>query len=198
MEWQTLIQSTFGASLGTVLVQVIAPWWRESGARQSQAAYLALRLAVGFEQFGAACSERNSDNANHAPDEEYPDWNANLPEKPSVPEDAIGWLALCALNSALADRALTFQSRIASATSAIAHCIEFYEDDLDLIMSIEISKCGLEANRLAQDLRKSFDLIASDPAQDWPSYLETSLAASSDKYEVRRKRNRLTLNNDDT
>lgn len=199
MEWQAVLQSTLGASLGTVLVQLFAPWWRERCTRHSHAAYLALRLAVGFEEFGAACSERNSDNANayHSPDDEYPAWNIHLPERAPVPEDAAGWLALCAANNTLADRALTFQSRIASAMSAIAHCIEFYGDDLDLVMPIQISECGLEANRLAQDLRRTFNLAPSDPTQAWPDYLDVALKQAREKYQARRKRNRLTAKIDD-
>src|SRR4051794_11613253 len=94
--WGDLIKTIIGAGIGSALVQVLAPFIRDYRQRKMTAAYMSMRLAVILEAFARECAEliEANKNAQTRPDEEFPDWDVNLPELAPYPDDGDGWRAL--------------------------------------------------------------------------------------------------------
>ena len=53
-EWATLTRTAVGAGFGTALVQGLLAIYRDTRQRKSQAAYMAMRLAVILEEYASA------------------------------------------------------------------------------------------------------------------------------------------------
>jgi hypothetical protein len=95
-DWATLAKSALGAGFGTAAMTGILSVYRDTHHRKSQAAYMAMRLAVTLEPYAYACSEFIAENANMQArlDQEFPDWNTSLPELSVYPDDIEGWRAI--------------------------------------------------------------------------------------------------------
>jgi hypothetical protein len=96
VDWSTLVQTFVGAGVGTAVVTGLISIYRDHRHKKSQAAYMAMRLAVVLEAVAADCSDLIADNATarQSADEQFPDWKTKLPELPPYPDDAEGWRAI--------------------------------------------------------------------------------------------------------
>jgi hypothetical protein len=150
-------------------------WRLASSKKVDRASYLALRLAVLLESYANACSDFISENA-HAeqdPDDRLPNWNASLPELPAYPDDDEGWRAI---DRRLAGRALNLPNRIHVSQSIINWTIELNDDELGETLDEQAAARGLEAWKLAVQLRRMHSIEAVEMVWDFAEMLEKTLA----------------------
>ena len=134
-----------------------------------------VRLAVLLESYANACSDFISENA-HAepgPDDRLPDWNASLPKLSPYPVDDEGWRAI---DRRLAGRALNLPNRIHASQTGITWTIELSDEELGETLDEEAAARGLEAWKLAAELRRAYNIEAVEIAWDFPEMLENTLA----------------------
>jgi hypothetical protein len=167
--WKTLLSALLGAGLGSAIVQGIFNYIAERRKRTAHATYLAMRLAVLLDAFGRACSDmigRNS-YAETPPDSEFPNWEG-LPGLPPYPEESEGWVSL---RRALAMRCLRIRSNAQVSEAFLKVTVEFSVDDLGDTLDEQAAILGLEAWRLAEDLKRVYRLGGT--ASDYKESLET-------------------------
>ena len=165
------VQTFIGAGFGTAAMTAMISIWRDRGQRQSEAAYLALRLAVAFERYTADCNDliMTNNNAWTLPDEPFPDWTTTLPSLAPYPTDGEGWKALSA---ELASDCLNLPNRIRESQNLISEVIEYHEEDAGDAVEEEACNRGLEAWALAARLRSKYKIKAADPTYDYVGRLE--------------------------
>jgi hypothetical protein len=169
-----LIKTIIGAGFGSALVQALLPMWREKRQQKSHAAYMAMRLAVILESYASACVEFNAANANAepSPDDEYPNVDTTLPALPPYPDDAEGWRAI---DRRLAARCLGLPTRIWESGNAIKGTIEFISDDLEYVLPEQAAGLGLEAWKLAAELRRKHGVEQLATDWDYAAVLQSTL-----------------------
>jgi hypothetical protein len=183
-DWATLGNTFVGAGVGSALVQALFSFLRERSQTKKQGAYLALRLAVTLEFFALACADFISENGNAEtpPDHEFPDWTVKLPELPVLPDDADGWLAI---DRPLADRCLNLRNKIHASQKVIDGTGEFTPDELGDTLDEEAAARGLEAWKLALELRRKHRLTPADTVYDFAERLEGVLRETGMKKQRR-------------
>ena len=151
-EWSSFFQIIIGAGFRTALVQATLPLLSERGQRRRQASYLAMRLAVALEAYAADCYDliQYNRHAPHLPDEEFPEWRVKLPDLPTFPEDTDGWLVI---DRRLAARCLDLGHRARQSQAIIEQTIEYIEHEIYDAVEEQAASRGLDAWRLAQELR---------------------------------------------
>ena len=149
-------------------------WWLEYRKKGTRAGYHTLQLAVILEAYADACAEFISANGNAdtPPDQEFPNWAVKLPKLPPFPDDAEGWHAI---NPKLAGRTLNLRNRINGSQGVIASTIEFTSQELGEILDLHAAGRGLEAWRIAVDLRREHKLDAVDLIWDFVEGMENTL-----------------------
>lgn len=152
--WGAISQTAIAAGAGSFAFTWLQRWLE--GRRHG--AYLALRLAIILEEFASDCLELIYDNRNH--------WSSRgvmgmlrtrLPDLKAFPDDDSGWKAL---RIALAEKVLTFPSKVADSRSRLRSIWETEassEEALTPYCSDQAAECGLEAARLAALLRHDYD-----------------------------------------
>jgi hypothetical protein len=132
---------------------------------------MAIRLAVILEAYAAACFDliSTNENAQHRPDERLPDWTVRLPELADYPDDAEGWRAL---DRQLAGRTLGFRNKVRESQGVIHDIIYFNDDAIGDSVDREATARGLEAWKLAADLRKKHKVEAAEKVWDYVEPLE--------------------------
>ncbi|GLI93591.1 hypothetical protein [Methylocystis echinoides] len=170
-DWATLGNTFVGAGVGTALVQSLFSLIRERAQTKKQATYLATRLAITLEFFAQACAELISTNRNAETPRghEFPAWKRLLPDLPTYPDDAGGWLAI---DRSLADRCLHLRNKIYASQQAIDFTTDFATHELGDTLDEEAAACGLEAWKLALELRKKYKLTPADIRYDIVEALE--------------------------
>lgn len=171
MEVLPFIQTALGAGFGAAIVQGVLPFVRDHWASKPRAAYMAIRLAVALEAYSAACLDlivANNDPP-HSPDRGTPDWETNLPELADFPDDDEGWRAL---DRKLAGRTLGFRNKVRESQGIINDAATFDEDKIGGAVESEAVARGLEAWRLAIELRKRHRIEAAEPVWDYVKQLE--------------------------
>jgi hypothetical protein len=158
--------------------------WTAHVKRKSEAGYLALRLAAILEGYAYACSSFIGENANaeQGPDEQYPAWNARLPDLPSFPEEKEGWHSI---DLKLACHALDLRNHLAGSQGVIDGTAEFAEDDLGDELDEHAGARGQEAWALAKDLRNRYGLPAFVPVWDFTETLKSALQRANKGKEKR-------------
>jgi hypothetical protein len=148
--------------------------WTAHTKRQSEAGYLALRLAALLEGYAYTCASFIGDNANaqEPPGEEYPAWNCNLPELLPFPDEKEGWHSI---DLKLAARALDLRNRLAGSQGVIDATAEFSESDLGDELEEQAAHRGQEAWALARDLRARYWLPDFVPVWDFTETLASAL-----------------------
>jgi hypothetical protein len=186
-DWATLAKSALGAGFGTAAMTGILSVYRDTRHRKSQAAYMAMRLAVTLEAYAYACSEFIAENATMQapPDQEFPDWNTSLPELSAYPDDPDGWRAI---DRKLAGRSLNFRNRILGSQGLIGTTWEYATDDLEDTLSEQAAARGLEAWELASTLRSKHGVEQAEPVSDFVEWLQTVLAKAKAAKEDRADR----------
>ena len=186
-DWATLAKSALGAGFGTAAMTGILSVYRDTRHRKSQAAYMAMRLAVTLESYAYACSEFIAENANTQPppDREFPDWNTSLPELAAYPDDLDGWRAI---DRKLAGRCLNFRNRIHGSQGLISATWEYAMEDLEDTLSEQAAARGLEAWELASALRSKHGVEQAEPVSDFVEWLQTILAKAKAAKEDRSDR----------
>ncbi|KAA2236962.1 hypothetical protein [Salinarimonas soli] len=176
--WVDVLKLAATTGIITAVLTQGFTWLRErltaAEKKRDVAGYLAMRLAVTLEAYASACQDliAKNDNAEHLPDEQYPEWSVRLPELPPYPDDSDGWRAL---NRRLAARALEFRNRVAETQALIFGVLEYDEDDADDLVAEHACERGLEAYRLAVDLRKASGLDRAELVWNFPDLLEQKL-----------------------
>lgn len=152
---------------------ILRDWRVAVGKKKSLAGYHALRLAAILESFAYSCASFIMDNGNaqQGSDEQYPDWNAMLPDLAPYPEESEGWHAI---DLKLAGRALDLRNHITGSQGVIASTIEFTMDDLEHTLDEHAAERGLEAWALAVELRRRYGLPTFEPIWDFTPTLETA------------------------
>jgi hypothetical protein len=173
-DWATLAKTAIGAGFGTALVQGLLAIYRDRRHRKSQAAYMAMRVAVTLEFYASACADFIQKNANvePPPTEQYPAWTTELPELPAYPDDADGWRAI---DRALAGRCLNFRNKIHGSQGIINSAIEYSIDDLEDTLGKQADERGLEAWNLAVALRRRHGVEEVDTVWEYTNTLERAL-----------------------
>ena len=174
VDWSNLAQVVLGAGFGTAAVTGLTSLYRDYRHKKSQAAYMAMRLAVVLELYAADCSDLIAKNANaeQAPDERFPDWNVEMPALPPYPDDPEGWRAV---DRKLAGRCLNLRNKIFGSQGAITSTIEFDVDDLEDTLNENIAARGLEAWQLAVALRRKHGIEDADVVWNFADRLEKTL-----------------------
>lgn len=187
-DWATLSKTVVGAGVGTALVQGLLPLYRDWHHRKSQAAYMAMRLAVTLEFYASACADFIQENANVQPPEEgeFPGWEVELPELPAYPDDADGWRAI---DRTLAGRCLNLRNRLLGSqriiNSTIEHSDVFHVDDVEGALDEQAARRGLEAWKLAVALRRKHSVEEAETVWDYAETLESTLRTAE---KAKRKR----------
>jgi hypothetical protein len=178
----------FGAGFGTALIQAVLPFYRDRRQRKSQAAYMAMRLAITLEFYAWACSTFNANNANAQPDpdSEFPAWDVTLPELPPFPDDADGWRAI---DRGLAGRCLNLRNKIHGSQAMINDIIEHALYDLGNTVARQGAARGLEAWKLAVELRRKHDVEEADTVWNYPGELERTLRQAEKEERESREQN---------
>jgi hypothetical protein len=170
-DWATLAKSALGAGFGSAAMTGILAVYQDRRHRKSNAAYMAMRLAVILEAFAYACSEFIGENSSKQtpPDQEFPDWNTSLPELSVYPEDADGWRAI---DRKLAGRILNFRNRIHGSQGLIATTWEYASDELEDTLIEQAAARGLEAWELASALRSKHGIEQAEPVSDFVHWMQ--------------------------
>ena len=152
-------------ALGTGLVAGIATqsfgWiidrWKSNRLAETQATYLAVRLAVAFESFAIRCAEKISDNDMFRQSEGHAGRpHGTLPNLEEFPAD-VSWTTL---DPALLSRSLSIPNELLLGERMIA----FWSDvdpDPSLTRSAcdaQAATCGYRAWKLAENLRTRYKL----------------------------------------
>jgi len=187
-EWSRFFMMIVSAGVGSALVQSLMPIYRDRRTRRKQAGYMAMRLAVVMENFAWACANfiQDNHNARTPPDEEYPAWEIALPELLAYPEDADGWRAIA---PKLAGRVFGLRNKLYESKSTIRNIIEFNKAELGWVLDEQAASRGLEAWRMAIDLRKTYGIEPVELEWNYPDYLKTALDTAVKQREDHRKRN---------
>ncbi|GEM_PF-6675410 len=145
---------------------------------------MAMRLAVVLENFAWACANfvQDNHNAEEPQDEEYPAWSVVLPEIGAYPDDGDGWRAI---DRKLAGRCLGLRNRVQESQSEIRGISYYIEERLGETLDEQAAKRGLDAWKLAVDLRKKHGVEEIKPEWEYGEYLENTLKSVE---EMRRKR----------
>ena len=169
-DWSTIGKTAFGAGVGTALVQGGLSIYQDHKRRVAHAGYLAMRLAVMLEQYGAECSEFIGENSNppHRPGEEFPEWNVSLPTLAPFPVDDDGWRAL---DQKLAAQILNLPNRIRTSQGLIGSTLEYSPDEAGEVLQIEAADRGLEAWGAATLLRRRHRIEPAEPLWDYAERL---------------------------
>jgi hypothetical protein len=173
-EWSRFFMMIGGAGIGSALVQALMPIYRERRMRRKQAAYMAMRLAVVMENYAWACANFIQDNHNpRTPaDAEPPARETALPELLPYPEDVDGWRAIA---PKLAGRVFGLRNKLHESQSAIRNIIELNNVELGRVLDEKAASRGLEAWRMAVDLRKTHGIEPVELEWDYPGYLQSAL-----------------------
>lgn len=185
---------TLAATTGVftaILNQVLSgfrEWRLESGRKEARAGYHALRLAIMLEAYAYACAEfiSKNGNADTPPDQEFPNWDVTLPELPPYPDDVEGWHAI---DIKLAGRTLNLRNRINGSQGIIASVINFTEHELGETLDMHAAGRGLEAWRIATDLRRENKLDAVDLIWDFVETMENALQAAESNLKAMQESN---------
>jgi hypothetical protein len=158
--------------------------WAAHVKRQSEAGYLALRLAAILEGYAYVCASFIADNSSvqQGPDEEYPAWSRTLPDLPPFPEEKEGWHSI---DLKLAGRALDLRNHLAGSQGQIDATAEFSEEDLGDTLDEHAAALGKEAWALAKELRSRFGLPTFVPVWDFVNMLEKALQSAKGAKEER-------------
>jgi hypothetical protein len=197
MDWTigniiTLVATT--GILSAVLTQFltgIREGFMAGRTKKALAGYHALRLAVILEGYAYACATFISENNNAQlrPEEQYPDWNAKLPDLLPYPEETEGWHAI---DLKLAGRALDLRNHITGSQGMIGSTVEFCMHELGDILDEHGAERGQEAWTLAVDLRRKYGLAPFEPIWDFTETLERARrGAQSARYEREREQEEL-------
>jgi hypothetical protein len=179
-EWGRFFMMIASAGVGSAVVQMLMPVYRDGRMRRKHAAYMAMRLAVTMENFAWSCANfiQNNHDARTLADEEYPAWEIALPELVDYPEDIDGWRALA---PKLAGRIFAMKNKLHQSKSVIRNIIESNKAELGWILDEQAASRGLEAWRIAVDLRKTYGIEPVDLEWDYPGYLQSTLDTANEQ-----------------
>ena len=185
-EWGRFFIMIAGAGVGSAAVQVLMPVYRERRMRRKHAVYMAMRLAALMENFACACANFIEDNRDvrKPSDGEHPAWETALPELPAYPEDIDGWRALA---PKLAIRVFGLRNKLHQSQSTIRNVTEDNQSGL-YILDEQAATRGLEAWRIAVDLRKNYGIEPIELEWDFPDYLRRALDTAAKEREEHRQR----------
>jgi hypothetical protein len=185
-EWSRFFMMIAGAGVGSAVAQALMPLYRDRRMRRKHAAYMAMRLAVAMENFAWACANfiQDNHNARIPPDEEYPAWEIALPELPAYPEDVDGWRALA---PKLAGRVFGMRNKLNESNSTIRNIIEFNKAELGWVLDEQAASRGLEAWRMAVDLRRTYWIEPVELEWNYPDYLQSALDTAMKQRKERRQ-----------
>ena len=170
-EWSRFFMMIVGAGVGSAVVQLLMPVYRDRRMRRRHAAYMAMRLAVVLENFAWACASfiQVNHDARTPADDQHPAWEIALPVPLAYPEDVDGWRAVA---PNLAARVFGLANKLNESKSAIRNTIESNKGDLGRILDEQAAVRGLEAWNLATELRKTYGIEPVQLEWDYPNYLK--------------------------
>jgi hypothetical protein len=173
-EWSRFFMMIAGAGVGSAVVQVLMPIYRDRRMRRKHAAYMAMRLAVMMENFAWSCANfiQENHNAPTPADKKYPAWEITLPVLVDYPEDVDGWRALA---PKMAARIFGMRNKLHESKSTIRNIIEFNKAELGWVLDEQAASRGLEAWRVAVDLRKTYWIEPVELEWNYPDYLRRAL-----------------------
>jgi hypothetical protein len=183
--WSAITSTFVSAGAGTAFFA----WLRDHSQTKRRAGYLALEIVLVLEDFADRCVVLiyENKNAQHRPDEQFPDWNASLPLLGELPSDPEGWrnLPRSAITSIR-----SLPARIAESKSLIRSIIEYSEDDIDVHVQEEAALRGLDALDAATALRRRYSLGCRLTGLGHEGVLLAALLESRAEHGRRREANR--------
>jgi hypothetical protein len=166
MAWDLfdVAKTVIGAGVGTALVQTLVPLLRDRRHRKRHATYLAMRLAITLEAYTAECQRLlDQNNSSNAP------FDSALPELPAYPDDADSWKAI---DVKLASRCLAFRNRIFESQKNVDDAFDVADSDVgEDALTESVLDRGLEAWKIAADLRRAHNIEKADPIWDYEGSL---------------------------
>ena len=166
MMWSSvlsLIGTSTVAALVASLVSHFLAGRRDKQARERDATYLAIRLAVILEGYALACHELLSDNDLHSSSGgEAGKQRSKLPDLPPYPDDA-DWKSL---ETALASRALLFRNELWISDRSITFWLDIEPEYLLPTCNQEAAIRGYQAWCLAENLRDQYRIERFEPGFD--------------------------------
>jgi hypothetical protein len=171
--WKPAVSASLGTILGAAFVQGLFVIYRDYRLRQSQAAYMAMRLAVILEAHAAACWEFIARNGAEEPHPEgHFTGQITLPVVGPYPGDAEeGWRAI---DRRLAGRCLGLPLKISANQVEIGWTGTYDDDEWDdvgpTIHEMAASR-GLDAWKLAKELRRKHHIEPADEGLDFSDRL---------------------------
>jgi hypothetical protein len=160
-DWSAMGRMFLSAGAATACVQLLTPIIRDRHRSKRHAAYMAMRLAVELEAYSEGCAVLIQEKARVAtqPQGNVSERAMTLPAPPRYPDDVDGWKVI---DHGLADRCLSFESRVRQSQAIIASVTD---DDLhrfwDEVENQAIDR-GLEAWGLAADMRRRHRLTGGN------------------------------------
>ncbi len=140
----------------TLSVSWLRDWWRDKNRKNTEATYLALRLAVILEEFVAKCVYRLWHDEADVREGREPGYK--LPTLASYPPDSPDWKSFHERNQKLAGQVLSFPNEI---TSAEMSCqFQGMREGNPFASADETVVAGVNAWTLAQTLRTNYGLDA--------------------------------------
>ena len=166
MDWSPILTTAGFTGLATAVLNQTFGWWRESRGskreRARDAAYVASRFAVILERFALDCAESISAQDMHRTSGGHAGRaSGTLPELPELP-DQEKWSSL---SPVLLSRALSLQNELILSDRAIAFWLDVDRECIPNECDQQCGKCGYEAWRLAEDLRRHYRLGVFDPSR---------------------------------
>jgi hypothetical protein len=160
LHWTSVLKLAATTGIFTTILTLgvswLRDWWRDKSRKKTEATYLALRLAVILEQFVGQCAYRAwHDEVDLREGREL---GYKLPTLTCYPPDAADWKSFYERNSKLAGQVLSFPNEIASAE--ILSQFQGTREGNYFASANEVIVAGVKAWRLAQALRKNYDLDA--------------------------------------
>lgn len=174
-DWSAMGRMFLSAGAATACVQMLSPVIRDRHRSRRHAAYMAMRLAVALEAYAEGCAVliQEKARAKTRPDEVVPDRTTTLPVPPRYPDDVDGWKAI---DHKLADRCLSFESRIRQSQAIIGSAIDHDLHQLGDEIESQANDRGLEAWELAVEMRKRHRLAPIEPVWDYADELRARRA----------------------
>jgi hypothetical protein len=150
-EWITIISSFGLGSVITFFLGCLREWWSKESQKESEAAYLAMRLAVILEDFVVKCLYKSwHDEA--VLNQGLVELEYSLPPLSPYPKDS-DWKSL---DLKLAGQVLSFENEI---TAAAASCkFQGMWEGNKIASADETIVAGVNAWKLAQSLREKYNL----------------------------------------
>ena len=154
-DWPQLLLTIVGSGVGSAIVQALVVFYGDYRKGMSSAAYLAMRLAVTFEDFASACADTLSNiDVFRASRGAAGSSTLHFPVMPDFPSDDDAWRAM---DQKVVNRVLSFSGKTASHQRNILFLLDVNDEEgVHSNFRENLVHLGLDALDLAKELRLKY------------------------------------------